>query len=374
VRELQDVPHDFTGHQMFDNFECKPDNCHDPDECYKMKAFHANFQTYFNNQTVQQNKLSFEREVKKLGSIPKKLYVSWKRKFDVMKHKSALIHQGLQSFVAHNPDWEVEVMDNRDVDSDLRKYLDSIAWETMKDRHIVEKIDLWRLLVIYYRGGMYADIDRLFNLEMKSVIGKETKMLLPFGGLSFNEKGLATRIFDFSQDFVASAPGNPAIKAAIDLSLSKHLEYKICKEKGMEYCLQNTEFGERCMCEDRNFATDKNFLLYAGARLYNRAISTHIFGVEFDNQPSECVSKAVVEHIASLSPHIVTYVEHLPCNTIVAQDGCAHLPPASNVSDVKESDEEKYVAAKKFFYADEGRGRWVDEVAGPPEATLELAP
>jgi hypothetical protein len=326
-----------------------------------MKAFYANLQTYFNNQTVQQNKLSFEREVKKLGSIPKKLYVSWVRKFDVRKHKSALIQQGLQSFVAHNPDWEVEVMDNHDVDSDLRKYLDSIAWESMKDRHIVEKIDLWRLLVIYHRGGMYADVDRLFNLDMKSVIGKQTKMLLPFSGLWFNEKGLATRVYDFSQDFVASAPGNPAIKAAIDLSLNRHLMYKICKEKGLEYCLQVPEFGQKCWCEDMSFSTDKSFLEYAGARLYNLAISTHIFGVEVASQPSECVSKAMVEHIASLSPYVLTYVENLPCNSIIAQDGCAHLP-------------QSYEAAKKAFFADEGRGHWFDEVAAPPEATLEPRP
>lgn len=295
---------------------------------------------FYANQTAQQNKLSFAHEVKKLGSIPKTLHVSWARKFDVMKHTSVLIQQGLQSFVAHNPDWVVEISDNRDVDRDLHTYLNSTAWDAVQDRHIVEKTDLWRLLVIYHRGGMYADIDRLFNLDMNSVIEKDTKMLLPVFGLTFNnENGLARIIFDFSQDFVASAPGNPAIKAAIDLSVDMHVAYKRCRE-----C------NRKCYgCATAHFVSDKSFLEYAGAGVYTEAMSTHIFGIHVSSQPSECASKAVVEHIASLSPHVVTYVEQLPCNSIIAQNGCLNGDNATN-----------YYEAKNAFFADEGKGHWFD--------------
>jgi hypothetical protein len=330
VRESQDTPRDFTGRRMFDNFECSLDTC-DPSD--------GACQFFYASQAAQQNKLSFHHEVKKLGSIPKTLHVSWARKFDVMKHKSVLIQQGLQSFIAHNPDWVVEISDNRDVDRDLHTYLNSTAWDAVQNKPIVEKIDLWRLLVIYHRGGMYADIDRLFNLDMKSVIGKETKMLLPFAGMEFSEKGLARRVFDFSQDFLASAPGNPAIKVVIDLSVDMHLAYKECKGGAVGgYCNWPT------------FASDKDFLAYAGAGVYNEAMTTYLFGLHVGHESSECVSKAMVEHIASLSPHVVTYVERLPCNSIVAQDGCAHL------------DNYTYDEAKSTFFADEGRGHWFDEV------------
>jgi len=347
LRESQEDPHsfDFIGRQKFDELECRLDTYHfeDDRDREKMEVLYGNRMAPLNNQTVRHNTQSFEREVKKLGSIPKTLRTSWVRKFDVMKHNSTLIQQGLQSFVAHNPDWDVEISDNREVDRDLHTYLNSTVWNAVKSRPIVEKIDLWRLLIIYHKGGMYADIDRLFNLDMKTVIGRKTKMLLPFAGMDFSEKDLPRRIFDFSQDFVASAPGNPAIKAAIDLSLDMHLQYKYCEDGGVGGCGSNV------------FSSSVDFLIYAGARLYNLALQSHIFGIELGSQPSECISKALVEQIKSLSPHVVTYVEHLPCNTILAQDGCAHL---SGGTDMKENYEE----AKKSFFADEGRGHWFDEV------------
>ena len=60
---------------------------------------------------------------------------------------------------------------------------------------IVEKSDLWRLLVMCHEGGMYMDIDRLINRGMGSLIGPNTRMLLPI----FRGFGAEMEAFNFAQ-------------------------------------------------------------------------------------------------------------------------------------------------------------------------------
>ncbi|WP_416137032.1 glycosyltransferase family 32 protein [Halomonas sp. HK25] len=65
--------------------------------------------------------------------------------------------------------------------------------------------DLWRLLVLHRFGGVYLDIDAHQIWPLGSVIGKEREELY-----------VTTRRGELSNYFIASAPGNPHIKALID--------------------------------------------------------------------------------------------------------------------------------------------------------------
>ena len=43
----------------------------------------------------------------------------------------------------------------------------------------VAALDLFRLLVMHNEGGLYADIDRMVNVPLDTLLGPETRMVLP---------------------------------------------------------------------------------------------------------------------------------------------------------------------------------------------------
>lgn len=147
------------------------------------------------------------RQMQQLGSVPKILHITVKRKIN-HKSEQPLIKYGVGAFMKHNPSWRLRIHEDADVVALLKRKLPQDDWKLIKGRHIVEMSDLWRLVVIYYEGGMYMDIDRLSNRNMSYVAHGPLKMLLPVGR-------------DFGQDFVCSAPRNPVIWTAIQLNLAR---------------------------------------------------------------------------------------------------------------------------------------------------------
>jgi len=144
--------------------------------------------------------------------IPKKIHLTWKRK-DFLDSQEPLITNGVKNLQALNPNWEIEVSDDKDVDDYIQsatKRRPSI-YKHIENKHIVEKTDLWRLLKIYNEGGMYVDIDRLCDTPIREVVSSETKCILPiYIGPSGDHAP------NFSQDFMCSVPENPIyLKAAL---------------------------------------------------------------------------------------------------------------------------------------------------------------
>ena len=142
-----------------------------------------------------------------MQTIPKIVHMTWKSK-DVLDNQSPVILNGLRNLIDMNPDWRLEISDDEDLEIYLRNNLYSEDYKRIKHRGIVEKSDLWRLLKIYNEGGMYIDIDRHYNIPMRDVLDPDTTMLLP-----------TNQDFDFSQDFMCSAPGNPMFQRAIEFNL-----------------------------------------------------------------------------------------------------------------------------------------------------------
>jgi len=107
-----------------------------------------------------------------------------------------------------NPDWNIEVSDDDDVERYLRDNLGRESYKAISSKKMVEKTDLWRLLKIFNEGGLYMDIDRYCNISLSDILEPLTKCVLP----TFQD-------IDFSQDFLLSVSGNPIYGEAINSNL-----------------------------------------------------------------------------------------------------------------------------------------------------------
>ena len=148
-----------------------------------------------------------------LSDIPKKIHVSWKTKaiLSPKYDKFYIVKQGIRSLQSLNPEYELILHDDDDVHAYLRQHLSESDYKLIKSRKIVEQVDLWRLLKMYYEGGIYTDIDRLHDTPLRDVLGKPNiKCMLPI----FEDT-------DFTQDFMISSPGNEIHRLAIELNLQR---------------------------------------------------------------------------------------------------------------------------------------------------------
>ena len=142
--------------------------------------------------------------------IPKIIHLSWVNKDILFTSQNPLAINGVQNMRKINPNYKIEVSDDNDVNEYIQQHIPNTDWELLKDRHIVEKVDLWRLLKIYNEGGIYCDIDRLCNIPFDDIIKEDDVCILP---THFNA--------DFSQDIMISAPNQEIHKKSIELNLGR---------------------------------------------------------------------------------------------------------------------------------------------------------
>jgi mannosyltransferase OCH1-like enzyme len=171
---------------------------------------------FFKNSSVM--RISSQKEnlddlLEPLSPIPKKIHISWKDK-SILESSNQLAVNGIQNLIKINPDWELVISDDNEVELYLKENLSTIDYNLIKDAPIVSKVDTWRLLKIINEGGLYTDIDRHANKNLNSIINKNSKCVLPL----HSNHG---KIIDFSQDIMISAPNNPLHKSALDLMLRR---------------------------------------------------------------------------------------------------------------------------------------------------------
>jgi mannosyltransferase OCH1-like enzyme len=141
--------------------------------------------------------------------IPKKVHLSWKTK-DLLESESPLVVQGVKRLVELNPEWQVTVYDDADVDQYLKNEIEPESYALIANKHIVQKTDLWRLIKLLGEGGVYMDIDRFVDTPLDDLVDKDTRWVLP-----------TCRDYDFSHDFMMTAPGNPAYQLAAQMYLHR---------------------------------------------------------------------------------------------------------------------------------------------------------
>ena len=206
-------------------------------------------------------------------NIPKIIHISWKTK-DILDVNHIFPKNCIQRLVELADGWTPVISDDSDVEKYLKDNLPHSDYERLKDCHIVEKTDVWRLLKMYNEGGLYSDIDRLCNTSINSIISEDTKVVLPECENS-----------DFSQDFMCSAPNNPMFLEALIINLERR----------------------RNGCRDI-------FLL--GPQTYFHGITKVMTGQMIKTQPGQKIFESL-RYMINQSGFIVTYRENPPYDTIM---------------------------------------------------------
>ena len=188
-------------------------------------------------------------------------------------------------------------------------------WATLKREHPVAKVDLLRLIVMYEQGGLYSDVDRLFNKDLDQLIGSRARLLLP---THFDT--------DFSQDLMASSPGNRLFKEAIELNLVRR----------------------RTMRHNARGAISSGDLLHLGPISYSHAVLTAIFGVRVDRPAMGHAMQRIRAALADTNGLIVAPRE-TKCHTAV------YAGPDTTGSCAKWLD-------KSALQAEFRRKAWTDEI------------
>eukprot|EP00041_Stephanoeca_diplocostata_P024612 m.629931 g.629931 ORF g.629931 m.629931 type:complete len:826 (-) comp22563_c0_seq2:300-2777(-) len=172
---------------------------------YKQFAFPIHeLSPTFDNYSVSRE---FLDHLQTLDAIPKLIHISWVSK-DLLKSRNELVLNGVLQEVKLNPDWKARIWTDDEVEDYLQTKLSARAYDLMKSTKIIEKLDLWRLLVIYYEGGFYMDVDRHYNVPLSHLIKSRTKMLMP-----------VMYLINFSQSLMCSARYNVLFKFAIHVLL-----------------------------------------------------------------------------------------------------------------------------------------------------------
>lgn len=205
--------------------------------------------------------------------IPRKVHISWKNDL-ILTDDHCFPRNTIQKIKELSPNWEITLYTDNQVNTYIKQNLDRADYLLLQNRHIVEKLDVWRLIKIFNEGGLYIDIDRLVNVPLDSIIKDNIKWVLP-----------TCEDNDFSHDFMCSAPGNPAFMEALSLNLSRR--------KGAH----------------------GNNIYYLGPQTYMHGITKTLFGQIIDVNPGKELFQEMRNALANLS-FISTYREKPPYNLI----------------------------------------------------------
>jgi mannosyltransferase OCH1-like enzyme len=208
-----------------------------------------------------------------LGNIEKKIHISWKNK-DILDLDYSIIKNGIYNLKNLNPEYEFIISDDNDIEEYLKLNISNEDYLLIKDKHIVEKTDLWRLFKIYNEGGIYMDLDRLCNIPLNNIIKDNIKCIIP-----------TYKDMDFSQDIMISCSKNPFHKRAIELNLQR-------RKEGV------------------------SSIVYLGPTTYLHAISELLLGYRVEREENNIIFSNI-RNIIINSKYLDTYREEPPYNTIL---------------------------------------------------------
>ena len=141
--------------------------------------------------------------------IEKNIHMTWCSK-NILELEYDIIKNGIKNLKDLNTDWNFVISDDNDIDDYLKTHIPECDYELIKNRHIVEKSDLWRLLKIYNEGGFYQDLDRFYDIPLSDIIKDGVLCILP-----------TYKNYDFAQDIMISRSKNKIFEKAIQMNLEK---------------------------------------------------------------------------------------------------------------------------------------------------------
>jgi hypothetical protein len=70
-----------------------------------------------------------------------------------------------------NPDWDHRYVDDKQREQDVKKYSDTLH-KIYQISSGVNKSDIWRIVITYLHGGVYADMDSVCQIPLNDLIDK----------------------------------------------------------------------------------------------------------------------------------------------------------------------------------------------------------
>ena len=103
-----------------------------------------------------------------LPPIPRKIHYSWQDPVRLLNSSTELVRRGVRAAIATNPGWDVHIYDDAEMNQIIHSsaLVSAADWAILRREHPVAKVDLLRLIVMYEQGGLYSDVDRLFNKDL----------------------------------------------------------------------------------------------------------------------------------------------------------------------------------------------------------------
>ena len=122
----------------------------------------------------------FLATLRALPPIPKRVHVSWRS--SALPRPSLFSRVTILALIDRNPGWSVTVYNDSQLDAYLREALPKYsptAYDQLSTRSPTEKVDLWRLVVMYEKGGVYTDYDRWALTPLSEAVPARARLLLP---------------------------------------------------------------------------------------------------------------------------------------------------------------------------------------------------
>ena len=294
----------------------------------------------------------FLRALSALPPIPRKVHVTW-RNAPTPPGFGLYSHMCIRSLFSLNPTWHVRAYNDSEIDAYLREALPQFgatAYAEVRGRHIVEKIDLWRLVVLYAEGGIYMDADRWATVPLDEAIPPTARLLLP---TEFDQSA--------AQDFMASAPRSPLFRHAIELNLARRRDARSHRAQRLPALLAVTARSA--------LSADAALIFALGPVLWQHAISHVVLGLAAtDVWVAGDAVRAAVARVGARHPqwrHLIAAPrEAPPCETtttrVLARSAFACVVLSHHVH---RSKLRAYAHLKTAHWSQLGRG-----VAGRPRA------
>src|SRR5262245_34059765 len=169
-----------------------------------------------------------------------------------------IISDSCNSWIDENPEYEYRFFDDKDIYEFIKKEFPQYLRVYKKIKYGAGKADLWRYLVIYRYGGIYADIDCKCIVSLRKWVGPRSLWVTHLG---INR--------DVCQWLLMSIPKNPIFKRAAEKSYENLVHgrppyvqfkgFKIGSDQKME------------ICEDMSFRTNNPFMTVTGPAVLQQA-------------------------------------------------------------------------------------------------------
>jgi mannosyltransferase OCH1-like enzyme len=216
--------------------------------------------------------------------IPKTIWQTYKDPFDKLQ---PYMVDAVNTWKHHNPEYEYRYMDDEQAKEFVLKEYGKEWLDIFNSLPVgVMRGDLWRYMIIYKYGGIYADLDTLCNEPVFNWISNKHKLIV----CPENNR-------DFCQWTFAASPEHPFIKSVLDYIKGKlenpnyNIQHFIHEHTGPTAWSNgilnalNMEYGTNLIDDyqkinDSDIAKENRFYLYGGERwrIFHFEAVKHMYG------------------------------------------------------------------------------------------------